>query len=117
MLSLTVSVLYLAEIYISHSIIKEQHFLIDQHEIADSGPYYKQGWQKLAVEVWKSSQQDPSLLDYLKSEGVGVHEGPPPGSTPADSTNAAPPAPAPAAAAAPVATPAPAAPAPQPATP
>jgi hypothetical protein len=92
LLSLGVSSLYLLEIFLSHAIIKEQHFLVDQREIADSAPIYKEGWQKLAVETWKVSQQDPTMLDYLKSEGVGVHQGPPPGSGPA-STNAAPEAP------------------------
>jgi hypothetical protein len=87
-LSLGVSTLYLLEIKLSHDIIKEQHFLVDQREIADSASLYKEGWQKLAVETWKVSQQDPTMLDYLKSEGVGVHQGPPPGSEPA--TNAAP---------------------------
>ena len=96
-LSLGVSSLYLLEIKLSHDIIKEQHFLVDQREIADSAALYKEGWQKLAVETWKVSQQDPTMLDYLKSEGVGVHQGPPPGSEPA-STNAAPEAPAPSAA-------------------
>jgi len=86
--SLGVTALYLLEIVLSHAIIKEQHFLVDQREIADSASLYKEGWQKLAVETWKVSQQDPTMLDYLKSEGVGVHQGPPPGSEPA--TNAAP---------------------------
>lgn len=92
--SLGVAALYLLEIVLSHAIIKEQHFLVDQREIADSAPLYKEGWQKLAVETWKVSQQDPTMLDYLKSEGVGVHQGPPPGTAPA--TNAAPEAPTPA---------------------
>ena len=96
-LSLAVSVLYLMEIKLSHDIIKEQRSLVDLREIADGGPYYKEAWQKFAVETWKVSQQDPTMLDYLKSEGVGVHQGPPPGSEPA-STNAAPEAPAPSAA-------------------
>ncbi|HEX4141858.1 MAG TPA: hypothetical protein VHY09_16030 [Candidatus Methylacidiphilales bacterium] len=94
-LALAVSSLYLLEIYLSHQIIKEQHVLIDQREIADGAPYYKDGWQKLAVEVYKVSAQDPTMLDYLKSEGVGVHQGPPPTSAPVNSTNAAPAAPAP----------------------
>jgi hypothetical protein len=87
-----VFLLYMGEIYASHSIIKEQRFLVDQREIADSSPYYKDAWQKLAVAVWKGSQQDPALGELLKSEGIGVHEGPPPGSAPA--TNGAPAAPA-----------------------
>jgi len=86
--SLGVTTLYLMEIYLSHEIIKEQRFLVDQREIADGATIYKDGWQKLAVESWKVSQQDPTMLDYLKSEGVGVHQGPPPGSEPP--TNAAP---------------------------
>ncbi len=97
LLSITVSVVYVTEIFLSHAIIKEQHFLIDQREIADSGGYYKEGWQKLAVETWKVSAKDPTLLDYLKSEGVGVHQGAPP-TEPGDSTPAAP-APTPAGAA------------------
>jgi len=111
-LSLGISGLYVLEIFLSHAIIKEQRFLVDQHEIADSGGYYKEGWQKLAVETWKASGKDPTMLEFLKSEGVGVHEGPPPGSESANSTgatNAA--AVAPAAPVAPTPTPA------QPATP
>ena len=100
-MSLGVTALYLMEIKLSHDIIKEQHSLVDLREIADGGPYYKEAWQKFAVETWKVSQQDPTMLDYLKSEGVGVHEGPPPGSAPANATNAAPMAPAPANAAPP----------------
>ncbi len=88
MASLGVTALYLMEIYLSHEIIKEQRFLVDQREIADTTKIYRDGWQKLAVESWKVSQEDPTMLDYLKSEGVGVHEGPPPASEPA--TNAAP---------------------------
>ena len=95
-MSLGVTALYLMEIKLSHDIIKEQHSLVDLREIADGGPYYKEAWQKFAVETWKVSQQDPTMLDYLKSEGVGVHQGPSPGSEPA--TNAAPEAPAPSAA-------------------
>jgi len=86
--SCIVFLLYMGEIYASHAIIKEQRFLVDQREIAETGTYYKDAWQKLAVEVWKESPQDPTLLELLKSEGIGVHQGAPPGS-PA-STNAAP---------------------------
>jgi hypothetical protein len=93
-LSLGVSSLYVLEIALSRNIIKEQHFVVDQREIAESATIYKDGWQKLAVETWKASHEDPTLLDYLKSEGVGVHQGPPPTSEPAN-TNAAPEAPAP----------------------
>jgi hypothetical protein len=87
-----ISVLLVAQIFISRAIIHEQHFLIDQREAAESGPYYKQAWQDLAVQVWRGSAQDPALIDLLKSEGIGVHQGPPPASAPAG-TNAAPPAP------------------------
>jgi hypothetical protein len=85
-----VSALYITEIVLSHSIVKAQHTLIDQREVADSGSYYQEGWQKLAVEVWKASPQDPTLLEYLKSEGVGIHQGPPPASDQGNATNAAP---------------------------
>jgi len=88
-LSLAVAALYLMEIYLSRRIINEQHFLVDQREIADTGAIYKEGWQKLAVESWKASHEDPTMLDYLKSEGVNVHQGAPPASEPA-TTNAAP---------------------------
>lgn len=104
-LSTLTSLLYVSEVFISHAIIKEQHYLVDQHEESDSGPYYKDAWQKLAVQAWKGSAQDPTLIDLLKAEGISVHQGPPPASE-TGSTNAAPTAPA---------TPAPAA--PQPATP
>jgi hypothetical protein len=95
LLSSAIFLLYLAEIFLSRSIMKEQRFLVDQNKVAESAGYYKNGWENIAVESWKLSQQDPVLLDYLKSEGVGVHEGPPPGSAPAG-TNAAPAVPAPA---------------------
>jgi hypothetical protein len=84
-----ISVLLVAQIFISRAIVHEQHFLIDQREAAEAGPYYKQAWQDLAVQVWKGSAQDPALLDLLKSEGIGVHQGLPPGTAPA-ATNAAP---------------------------
>jgi len=93
-LSLIVSLLMIGEIFISRTIIKEQHTLVDSHETADTAPEYKEAWQKLAVNIWRGSAQDPALLDLLKGEGVGVHQGPPPGATlPGDTqpaTNAAP---------------------------
>lgn len=104
-LSIIVSMLMVGEIFISRSIIKQQHLLVDAQETAETGPYYKDAWQKLAVSIWKSSAQDPDLLALLKNEGVGVHQGPPPGSAApgfpapgaeAGATNAAPAVPAPA---------------------
>ncbi len=93
MLSLVVFALYVSEIFISRGIIKEQRILVDQRELADAGPYYKDAWQKLAVQAWKGGAQDPTMIDLLKSEGIAIHEGAPPGSAPA-STNAAPQSPA-----------------------
>ncbi len=88
-----IGILYISQIFISRSIIHEQRFLVDQSKVAETGPYYKQAWQDLAVQVWRGSLQDPALLDLLKSEGIGVHQGLPPGAAPA-STNAAPASPA-----------------------
>jgi hypothetical protein len=91
--SCIVFLLYVAEIYASREIIKEQRFLNEQSQTASVAPYYKDAWQKLAVEVWKGGAQDPALLELLKSEGIDVHEGGPPGGTP-PATNAAPASPA-----------------------
>jgi hypothetical protein len=87
-----ISVLLVSQIFISRAIIHEQRYLIDQREAAEAAPYYKQAWQDLAVQVWKGSGQDPSLIGLLKSEGIGVRQGPPPATAPG-STNAAPAAP------------------------
>jgi hypothetical protein len=108
--SCIVFALYMGEILASHSIIKEQRFLQEQNQTASAAPYYKDAWQKLAVEVWKGAAQDPAMQDLLKSEGIDVRQGAPPGAEPA-STNAAPASPTPVAAAPPPA------PAPQPAHP
>ena len=95
-LSIVTSLLYVSEVFISHAIINKQHVLVDQHEESEAGPYYKDAWQKLAVQAWKGSAQDPTMIDLLKAEGISVHQGPPPASE-TGSTNAAPAAPAPAA--------------------
>ena len=88
--SAVISVLLVSQIFISRAIIHEQHFLVDQREAADAGPYYREAWHKLAVDVWEGSAQDPALLGLLKSEGIGVHEGPPPGTSAAPGAPAAP---------------------------
>jgi hypothetical protein len=88
-LSSVIGLMLVWQIVLSHAIIREQHVLVDWHEKADSDSIYQTAWEKLAMRVYKASAQDPALLDLLKSEGIAVHQGPPPGST-----NAAP-APAP----------------------
>jgi hypothetical protein len=86
--SSAVSLLMIRQIFLSHAIIKEQHILVDAHETADGDAVYQSGWEKLAMSVYRSSAQDPAMLDLLKSEGISIHEGPPPGD--ASTPNAAP---------------------------
>ena len=87
--SSAVSLLMVKQIFLSHEIIKEQHILVDSHETADSDSVYQSAWEKLAMNVWRAGAQDPAMLDLLKTEGISVHEGPPPGAAPA-TTNAVP---------------------------
>jgi hypothetical protein len=83
LVSCAVSLLLLKQIFLSRAIIREQHVLVDSHETADSDSVYQSAWEKLALSVYKSGAQDPAMFDLLKNEGVSIHEGPPPGSTPA----------------------------------
>jgi hypothetical protein len=91
-LSCVVSLLMLKQISLSHAIIEEQHVLVDAHEKADTDTIYQSAWEKLAMNIWKAGAQDPAMQDLLKTEGVAVHAGPPPGTT-LPATSAAPPAP------------------------
>ena len=89
LLSTAVSLLMIEQIFLSHAIIREQHVLVDSHETADTDSIYQSGWEKLAMRVWRAGAENPAMFDLLKSEGIAVHEGPPPGAWPA-ATNAAP---------------------------
>jgi hypothetical protein len=97
-LSLIISLLLLSQIYLSHAIIREQHLVIDSKEAAGQGPYYRQAWQKLAVSIWKAGAQDPAMFDLLKTERIGIHQGPPPGTPNNETGTNAAPSPAPPAA-------------------
>jgi hypothetical protein len=90
--SSAVCLLMLKEIFLSRSIITQQHVLVDRREVADSDSGYEAAANKLALMIYKASLQDPAMTDLLKSENVSVHVGPPPGAAPA--TNAAPMSPA-----------------------
>jgi hypothetical protein len=81
LLSSAVSLLMIKQIFLTRALVKEQHVLVDAHEIAAGDSIYQSGWEKLAMTIWKSGAQDPAMYELLKSERIKIHQGPPPGAT------------------------------------
>jgi hypothetical protein len=86
-----VSFLYIAEIFLTHNLIKKQQEFAESREAVTEGAQYETIWRQLAFHIYKASSKDPALVDILKKENIGIRSGPPAGagSAPAPPASAA----------------------------
>lgn len=81
--STLVSVLFIKQIFLSRALDREQRVLVDDRETASTGVAWQNTWQKLALEIYKASRQDPALAAVLKNDNVAIHTAPAPVTGPA----------------------------------
>lgn len=74
--SLVISILLVRQAFLSHQLNQEQRTLQECQEAVSQGAAYENAWKELAVNIYQSSAQDPTLAAILRAENVGVRAQP-----------------------------------------
>ena len=67
-----VSLLMIKNVFIIRALNKQQRLLIQSEQMASAAPQYENAWKTLAMHVYQSSRNDPTLAAVLKNAAVQV---------------------------------------------